>query len=194
MTDIEKMKFECWDNALHSLGTAYIYEQRSKDYKKKISRLKISSLIIPCFVGLVALGYGFNSNFLLYAIYIAIPLSIIQLLISVPANINNWDGELSYSYESNTDNSILSNNFDTLASRPPLDNNDFHHRIEVLKAKLASRETQDIKHPISEDEKRMGMRYALRYFQRECVGCKTVPVSMESTKCDVCGNFKSKIK
>jgi rRNA maturation endonuclease Nob1 len=39
-------------------------------------------------------------------------------------------------------------------------------------------------------ELRMGMRYALREFQKECVGCSETPTSMEKSNCNVCGKFK----
>lgn len=40
----------------------------------------------------------------------------------------------------------------------------------------------------------MGMRFALREFQRECVGCKITPLSMEYSECTVCGKFNDNLK
>ena len=52
------------------------------------------------------------------------------------------------------------------------------------------REAQDNKQSISEAEKRAGMRASLRQLQKECVNCKTIPISMIASDCPICGRFR----
>lgn len=187
-----KLRQDCWDNSLQSFGKSYIFSKRADHFGHLISSLKVFGIIVPVAVGATASGYGFNSEILKYTIAISIPLSIIQLIISVFAVVNKWDDNLSYSFESVIDHNVLSDEFKKLGKLPPEDFITFSHEFEILETRLKSRIGQDSKFNIKERELRMGMRYALREFQRPCVGCKIVPLSMESTSCDVCGKFKYK--
>ena len=188
-----KLRQECWDLALHSFGYSYIFTKRAERYGTYINYLTVFGIIVPISVGATALGYGFNSPILKYAIAIAIPLIIIQLLFSVCSVALKWDDELSYAYESSKDHSNLSDEFKKYANRPPELYEDFDTKVNILNTRLKDRGEQDVKHKIKEYELRMGMRYALREFKRECYGCKIVPLSMESTNCPVCGNFNKSL-
>ncbi len=110
------------------------------------------------------------------------------------AVIFKWDDELAYSYEASQDYNNLSNSFNKLGNIPPEDKEILEKNIDILDARYQSRSEQDAKHSIKEWELRRGMRYALRQFKRECVGCNMTPLSMESTDCDVCGKFESELK
>ena len=142
-------------------------------------------------LGATASGYGFDSEILKLLINVAIPVSIFQLVFSVLAVIYKWDEELGYSYEASKDHNYLSQEFKSLANIPADNETELKRRFDILVTKLQSREEQDSKHNIMEWENRMGMRFALRQFKRECVGCKTTPISMESTDCDICGKYKN---
>ena len=88
---------------------------------------------------------------------------------------------------------MLSDNFKKLGILPPENFKELDESFVVLNARLKARTQQNSKHNIKEWELRMGMRFALRAFQKKCIGCGTVPLSMESTNCDVCGKFDKSI-
>lgn len=184
-----KLRQESWNNALHTFGKAYVYNKRAGRYGFLVNLLKVFGIVVPVAVGATALGYGFQSAVLQNAIALAIPLSIIQLLISVFAVTFKWDDELAYSYESSNDYNNLSEEFKVLGNLPPNNFQKLQDEVKIANTKLRLRGEQDSKHNIKEWELRMGMRYALREFKRECYGCKKIPISMESTDCDVCGRF-----
>lgn len=184
-----KLRTTCWNKAIHSFGTAYIFDKKSKRHSKHTNMLKIFGIIVPISVGATVLGYGLDTTIFKVSIALAIPLSIIQLIFSVFAVVQKWDDELAYAFEASQDLSLLSDSFKKLASLPPNNFEELDKKFEILNTRLKARTQQNSKHNIKEWERRMGMRYALREFQRECVGCKTVPISMISTDCDVCGKF-----
>ena len=188
-----KLRQECWDNALHTFGFEYIFNKRALRYSKYVNSLKVLGIIVPVTVGATAIGYGYESIFLKWVITLAIPFTIIQLIISVIAVVNKWDDELAYSYEASVDHSTLSSEFRTLGNRPPEDYEELKRLYDLILTRYNNRQDQDNKHNIKEWELRMGMRYALREFKRECYGCNKIPISMESSDCDVCGKFNKSI-
>lgn len=186
----KKLRQTAWDNSLHTFGKGFIFDKRAQKYAAYVNLLKVFGIITPVAVGATAMGYGFDSNILKYVITIAIPLSIIQLLFSVFAIVFKWDQELAYSFEASQDYNNLSNSFKKLANIPQDNIENLEKSIDLLEERYLARSQQDAKHSVKEWELRKGMRFSLREFQRECVGCKTIPLSMKSTDCDVCGKFK----
>jgi len=194
MTNEEQiLRNESWDKAIQSFGKSYIFSQRTIFYNNWIRFLTILGIIVPLFIGATASGYGIDSNILKWTINISIPLTIIQLLISVFSIVNQWSENLSYSIEATNDYGTLSEEFKKLGKKPPRDLKTFEHQLEILKTKYNLRNDQDSKFQIKEIERRKGMRYALREFQRTCIGCKNVPLSLNSTDCEVCGNYKKSL-
>lgn len=188
-----KIRKKCWDRALHSFGKAYLFDKRVLKYSRYVNLLKVFGIVTPIAIGATALGYGFNASILKYVITIAIPISVVQLIFSVFAVVFKWDDELSYSLEASQDYNYISISFKKLGSLPPDSNEELEKKFDVLKERHQARSQQDAKHRIKEWELRKGMRYALREFQKECTGCNTVPKSMKSTDCPVCGNFRNPI-
>jgi len=184
-----KLRQECWDQALFSFGYGYIFSKRAQRYRKYISLINVFGIIVPVTVGATATGYGLNSDFLKYAIILAIPLTILQLLFSVLMIVLKWDDQLGYSYEASKEHGNLSEEFKKIASRPPEKYEELDHQFEIVKTKFSARQEQNSKYNLREKELRKGMRYALREFKRTCYGCKTIPVSMDATDCDICGKF-----
>lgn len=180
---------ESWDRAINSFGKAFIFGKRAEFYKKWIRFLTILGIIVPILVGAVATGYGLDSSILKNVINITIPITIIQLVISIIAIVNNWNDYLSYSLEATNDYGNLSENFKKLGKNPPIDEQKLEHKFEILDTKYLLRTEQDSKYGLKDKELRKAMRYALREFQRKCVGCEEVPLSMKSTECEICGNF-----
>lgn len=80
---ILRLKTKCFDNSFHSFGKAYIFEKRSQQYNKLINWLTVLGIIVPVSIGVTSIGYGLDNNFLKNLIAFSIPISIIQLLISL---------------------------------------------------------------------------------------------------------------
>ncbi|AZQ59779.1 hypothetical protein EJ994_13595 [Maribacter sp. MJ134] len=184
-----KLRLECWNNALHSFALSYIFDKKAKKNSFNTNLLKVFGIVVPITVGATAMGYDLDSNTLKLIITLAIPLTIFQLIFSVFAVVYKWDDVLAYSYEASQDLSLLSDEFRKLGNLPPEDYSELDQKFEVLNTRFKSRSQQNTKYNISEKELRKGMRYGLREFQRKCIGCKEIPNSMKSSDCHVCGKF-----
>jgi mobilome CxxCx(11)CxxC protein len=192
MTDREKadkIKLESSDNAFHAFGYSYIFTKRIKLYLKYINILKFTGIIVPLTVGALAIGYELKYGILEISIAIAIPVTIIQLILSALSIVYKWDDELAYAFEANQDYNHLYDEYTKLYKFPPTNISNLEKQFEVLNTKAKNRENQDLKHDITGKEMRIGMRYSLREHKKECAGCKQIPTSMENVKCGVCGNF-----
>lgn len=189
----DKLRTICWNNAITSFGMAYIFDKKAQRHGFYTNLLKVFGIIVPVAVGATALGYGLNSVALKAMITLAIPLSIFQLIFSVFAVVHKWDDELAYAFEASQDLSLLSDSFKKLGNLPPDNYKELDEKFEVLNTRLKARTQQNSKHNIKEWELRMGMRYALREFQKKCIGCGETPKSMKSTECDICGKFDKSI-
>ncbi len=188
-----KLRTICWNNAITAFGIAYIFDKKAQRHGFYTNLLKVFGIVVPVAVGATALGYGMDSKVLKAIIGLAIPLSILQLIFSVLAVVHKWDDELAYAFEASQDLSLLSDSFKKLGNLPPENYKELDDRFEILNSRLKARTQQNSKHNIKEWELRMGMRYALREFQRPCIGCKETPTSMKSTDCDICGKFDKSI-
>lgn len=188
--NIEKLRNNSWDTAFHSFGYSYIFEQRIKKYSGYNKKLKFYALVFPALVGLIAFGYKAEYPVVLdIAIIIAIPLTIIQFIFALLAITQEWDNELLYSIEAAIDYNHLYGEFKRLAEFPPVTFEEFDQRFGILNTKYAFRSQQNSKHEVKEKELRKGMKYSLREFKKECIECKIIPTSMESTSCSVCGKY-----
>lgn len=188
-----KLRKNCHDKAFYSYASSYIFDKKAQRFAYFVRLLKVFGILVPTAIGGVVMAYGLNSKFLELIIIIATPFPILQLVISVLSVANNWDGELTYAYEASQDYSLMSDEFKKLGSLPPPDYDQLNVQYEMLNARYNAREQQSSKHNVKEWEDRMSMRYALRQFQKKCVGCKETPLSLESTDCDVCGKFNKSI-
>jgi mobilome CxxCx(11)CxxC protein len=190
---IKKLQIKSNDNSFHSFGKAYLFEKRARHYERLISLLTVLGIIVPVSIGATVLGYGINNDFLKIIITFAIPVSIFQLLISIISVVYKWSDELSYANESAQEHYFLSDRFKKLSEFPADSFIENDHQFEIINTRLKSRIEQDSKHNIKDWELRMGMKYALREYQKECTGCNIIPISMEYTDCPVCGKFKNKL-
>lgn len=190
---ILRLKTKCFDNSFHSFGKAYLFEKRAQHYNKLINWLTVLGIIVPVSIGATAFGYGLNNEFLKNLIAISIPVSIIQLLISIFSIVYKWSDQQSYAIETVQEHHFLSERFKKLGEFPPENYREFDQNFEILNTRLKTRIEQDSKHGVKEWELRMGMRFALREFQRECIGCKITPLSLEYSDCSVCGKFNDNL-
>jgi mobilome CxxCx(11)CxxC protein len=185
----EELKIECWNRALMTLGTSYVFSKRVTKYKRLIRLITVLGIVVPLLLGGVVATYGTNSTILVLTLAIAGPISITQLVLSGVSLVYKWDDLLAYSLESQTDNRQLSDSYKHLAKSSSVDLNDFNFQFNILKAKEEARTNQDDKVSFSDKENRLGMRYGLFIFKRKCEGCKAQPISMKATQCGICGNF-----
>ena len=188
-----KLRNKCWDKSFHSFALGYIFDKKAQRYGFFVNLLKVFGIIVPSAIGATALGYGLEAELLKYMIVIAIPLTIFQLIFSVIAVTNKWDDKLAYAYEASQDLNLMHDDFKKLGSLPPQDFNELNRKYELLNTRYKARSQQNSKQNIKEWEQRMGMRFALRETQKKCVGCGEIPISIESTDCNVCGKFNSSI-
>lgn len=182
----------CNDAAFKCFGTAYIFEQRAVPLRIGIKILAFSSLIGPLSIGVVVLSTGASGKLFISAVVAASVLSVIQIIVSLWALVSHWSENLNYYLESKVDNYHLSDKFKDLANNTIFLDEKWRHKYEVLDTLGTMRSQADHKYDITDEEKRMGMRAALRNFQRSCVGCSEIPKSTEPTECTVCGAFKRK--
>lgn len=180
---------DCWDDSLHSFGTAYIYSKRSKVVGSYLKTVNFLGIIVPMTIGGIATSYSISPDTLKTILFIAAPFSLIQLVLSALSLNYKWDDAYSYYLESTNDNSQLSNDYQNLAKYAPNKLKEFKSKKELIDVKYNIRTTNDIKYILSPKEKREAMRYSLRNFQRSCAGCNIIPVDMISTDCGVCGKF-----
>jgi len=189
MTDNTTLRFECWDNAVHSFGTGYIFEKKSFKVLIKMRILQFFGIGVPLSLGGIVIALGGNFSFMNYLLIFVGVIATLQLLGTLWSLIAKWDDLYAYSIESKMNNYRLADKFSFLAKSPPEDINQFKIQYEILKKDDEIRNNFDNKQNISEKEKRMGLRAALRQYQRECICCHKTPVSMRPSDCDVCGNF-----
>lgn len=188
----DKIRRSCWDFALHSYAKSYLYSRRTRVIGTRQKIITFLGFFMPMLVGAWILGYGEQWDIFQTIKYVAIAILIVQLGFSLWSLIDGWDDENKYSIESTLDNRNLYNQFIDLANLPPPELLTFKTKYDLIVQNNKGRQSQDEKHPLSEREKRRGMRYALKKLQRPCVVCKIVPNDMSSTNCPVCGNFNLK--
>lgn len=180
---------DCWDDALHSFGTSYIYSKRSKVISRYLRGVNFLGIFVPITIGGIVTSYSVSPDTLKIILFVAAPFSVIQLILSILSLNYNWDDKYSYYLESTNDNAQLSNEYKNLAKYHPKSESQFKSKKEFIDAKYNIRNTNDSKYILSPKEKREAMRYSLRNFQRSCAGCNIIPIDMISTDCGVCGKF-----
>lgn len=184
----EKRKL-CSDQALNCYGTAYIFEQRARKIRKYLRFINFLGIATPAALGAVLSLIGFKSPYADIASWIAGIIGILQFVASIWSLISTWENDLSYYIESKADNYRLSEAFSILGVTKSLTAKEFELELKLLGAQADMRAQLDNRVDVTDAEKRMGLRAGLRKYQRKCVGCKQVPTSLNSTNCDICGNF-----
>ncbi len=188
--DLKRLRNKSHDLSFHSFGTSYIFRQRATYYNRLLRIITVLGILAPLLIGATVLGYG-EYKFLNFALKIAIAISVFQVALSAISLVYNWNDELSYAFESAQSHDSLYDQFKNLGEFPPGDFKEAYCQFELINTLLRARNEQDTRRQIKDWESRMGMRYALREYQKECVECKKVPMSMKATDCPVCGNFKT---
>lgn len=186
---IDQIRQESWDRSIHALGTSYVFEQKSKFYKKWLKVNTILGIVVPVLLGATVATYGQSSNILTIVLLVAGPVSIFHAVLSAISLGNRWDDKLASTIEAQSGNRTIADEYERLAKYPPSELTVAERTYEVIRARDEAQIKQDEKFTFSEKEKRIGMRYALWIRKRACATCNTVPVSMTATDCDTCGKF-----
>lgn len=196
-TDIARrvlaIRTQCWNAALNAYATSYIFQRRARILRVRLQLITYAGFIVPMIVGLLVLGYG-DFKSLTVVISAAAAIGICQVALSLWSIIGGWVDHYSYSLTSISANDLLAAKYTRLASSPPESFGELQSRYEVLQAEDDARQEQDYQQAIKEEEKHMGMRAALRKYQRRCAACDKIPTTMRATDCGVCGDFRYRIR
>ena len=190
MTNIpENLRRECADYALHAYGTAYIFEKRAANIQNKIRILSFLGVAVPACVGAVVGSYSLDSKQTGVILTIASTIALVQLLLSIWSLASGWDAKLSEYLDQKNKNYEISDKYKKLGNDTVHDLHAYKREQEKLDIERSYIKKAADKHSVTENEKRKGMRYALRKFQRSCASCGIVPTDMKSTDCGVCGQL-----
>ena len=184
----EKLRI-CADKALKAHGTAYIFEKRAAELRRKLLVLSFFGIAGPASVGAIIGTYNLDSQTTQIVIWVSGAIAIIQLLVSIWSLVSKWDSNLASYIESKVSNYSLSSRFENLAKEATISQSEFDIEFKVLEKEAELRRSLDLQFDVTNKEKQMGMRYGLRQFQRPCAGCNKVPTDMKPTSCGVCGDF-----
>jgi mobilome CxxCx(11)CxxC protein len=187
------IRTQCWNAALNAYATSYIFQRRARILRVRLQFITYAGFIVPMIVGLLVLAYG-DFKSLAVVISVAAAIGICQVAFSLWSIIGGWVDRYSYSLTSISANDLLAAKYTRLASNPPEGLGELQSQYEVLQAEDDARQEQDYQQAIKEEEKHMGMRAALRRYQRRCAACNEIPTTMRATNCGICGDFRYRIR
>lgn len=189
IASIDLIKQRCWDEALYSFGTAYIFVQRANRHRILRRILSFLGIVVPLTMGSIYLSFNTYPQLLAVIFVVAGILGTIQLIASAWSLSAGWEETYTYSLEASAANYSLASRFEKLAQSPVFTFDQFKIAFDLLEVENSIRSEQDTKQGITDKEKRKGMRQALWKYRRPCAQCNSVPMSMHPTNCSVCGNF-----
>ncbi len=142
------------------LRHSYIFERRATPLRVALKILAFSSLAGPLAIGALVIAVGTTSRLIFWAVALAATLSIAQILLSLWSLVSGWRDNLAYYIDSKADNYHLADRYHDLANSTALSDAKWRTEMAVLETMGSSRERLDLRHDISDDEKRMGLRAA----------------------------------
>ncbi|KND39776.1 mobilome CxxCx(11)CxxC protein [Streptomyces stelliscabiei] len=184
---IDDYRRRCWDAALHAYGTSYIFQKRAANLKRKTDVLTWVGFAVPLLIGALVGTFGQNK---LWSVVLTVGtvIAAVQLVVSLWSLVKRWPEELAYSSSSATANESLASRFAALGEDPP-GLQTLRTQVDKLTVEDTARRDRDNEKGVTDKERRMGMRAALRKFQRQCATCHQAPTTMEPSNCGVCGQF-----
>lgn len=189
MDDLDKMRQDCWNQAVYSWGTAWIFEQRSKRLRRRLRLINFLGIAVPTAGGALFWLFSAASRYRPHVSVVAGVLGLVQLIASIWALVADWQDALVYAQESTADNYRMAREYERLGREPPSKGDELKLKRELLEKEYELRDRSDRQRGLSEAEKRAGTRAALRNYQRKCAGCGEVPKSLRPSECEVCGSF-----
>ena len=189
MPDLDAIRKQCWTEAVHCFATAFVFEDRARRLKKRGRLLTFLGIVLPASVGATAAAFGLDSPMAAGVLTWTAGVGVVQLIGSIWSLVNRWDDDFAYFQEAHSANRVFFDRFCKLAKNPPEKVEDASRQLELIEVESNARSITDEKQGFSEDEKRMGMRAALRELGMKCAGCDVVPKTMDPSNCGVCGSF-----
>lgn len=190
---IDGLRKQCRNNAINAYATSFIFQRRARLLTSRVQWITYVGFAVPMIVGLLVLAYGHLKS-LPVIIAVSAAIGIGQAAISLWAIVGGWVSGAPYAATSATANGLLADKFAELWVNPPNDVVEVRHRYELLGVENNARTEQDYQQGVTEAEKRMGMRAALRKYQIKCVGCEEIPLDMKATECSVCGKYRYRVR
>lgn len=176
-----------FESAFHAFGYNYVYIKKLQRLNSLVKVVKVLGILVPVLIGAFFMAYSSNQEVLKWVVWIAAPLSIVQLVFSTILAVNGSEENIIAYGTKAAEYSVLNHEFFHLGKFPDDDYKELLRKYEVLAERMKG-VSKGIK-SLNESDLRKGMRYALRNYKKECVACKEIPYSMKPTNCDVCGNF-----
>ena len=192
MTDnpLETLKKSAWDEAFHCYGTAFVLEQRVKRFQTAFFWYDFVNFGFPIFVGLAVLSFSLSKEVFTILAIVGSILGFGTMLFALLCLIGRWREKLGQYEREIVACSTLFDEYRSFAKTPS--KNEYRKQFELLETRRQA--TENGAAILTEEEKRIGYRYAARQFERECSKCGVKPTDMISTDCSVCGQFKKKFK
>jgi mobilome CxxCx(11)CxxC protein len=187
--DSNRIRQLCWNQAVRCFATAYIFERRSNTLKRNLQILTFLGIGMPIFTGSIVLSFGRDIKVLPLIIAVFGLLSVAQSVLSVLSLVAKWEDKLAHSIQSNSFNRTLCLRYRRLAETPPPEDILVTH-FNLLEDEYGKQDIEDENQGVTGEERRRGMRAALREFQRRCKACGEIPISMNPSDCGTCGQFR----
>lgn len=148
-------------------------------------------LVAPLLVGVAATTYGFTSLVTVIFVALAALANVILAPLSLWSLVSKWDDKLTYSIASAADNRKFWDQLRLIYEDTSIDDATANANANKIREQAAERNRMDDEQAVSDREKRMGHRAALRQMRMPCIECKTIPTTMQSSDCPICGNFSN---
>jgi mobilome CxxCx(11)CxxC protein len=189
MDKFENVKRKCQIEAVYCYATYVIFKTKAQKLNKKLNFLAISGLVLPLSIGVIYQSFGPSSLttdtwIILSGIY-----SLLQIVYSLWSSVFAWSRNYDSLIESMISNRQIYEEYERILNLAQNKNRDTEKRFEAVEARSNERSISDDKIEISQKEKRYGHRAGLMRMNVECGKCHKVPSTLESSKCEDCGNF-----
>lgn len=172
------------EQSIHCMATSAMFDRRARSLKSWLSFLDYWGLGLPLAVGGLALA-GIKLSSVAFAA--AGLLALAQSLMFLWAITKRMPDLLESAAEGRRVNREHAEQYDAFAKTPPSPEEWIR-----LEAQRASQSAQDEKAGLTDEEKRYGMRVALRQYKWKCATCRQVPTAMAPSGCETCGKFNKK--
>src|ERR1043166_1210526 len=160
----------CAESALRCFGTAYIFERRARSVRRRVRLIAFLGIAAPAALGSTVALVGTKSQYAETAIWLAGIIGALQVAASIWSLVSSWDSDLAYDIESKSENYRLSEELEKLGKATTLTDDEFELEMQLLETQAELRAQLDSRVDVNDKEKRMGLRAALRPFQRAGVG------------------------
>jgi mobilome CxxCx(11)CxxC protein len=178
-------------DVVDAYASYFLFNDRVRRLRFRIQAMSFLGLVAPLLVGAAATSYGFTSNVTVVFIALAAVANIILAPLSLWALISKWDDQLTYSIGSAAENRKYWDMLRTIYDDKSIGDDEANKKTQQVRQLAAERNKTDDEQAVSEREKRMGHRAALRQMRLPCIECKQIPTTIKPTKCSICGSFSN---